>query len=218
MPVAYETISATRISNLASAVLFRTRKPSDYGAADNPVPGGTDPLHGTAEITDAIKVIDREVSGVIKSTRGHRLWRLFFEQVAVTDGQEVADVPIGGVLIDTQPGKKVAPDVLTRYKRNKLSLSDVTGYYSWHGGIFSFIGAAALIDVVKVPSSGFPLTPIDCEGAVYFGVMASVFPKDGKFTEAQANFASLYKASIEAIKLGGDGEKMPQVEIAGFGG
>lgn len=218
MVVAYETISATRISALARSVLFTTRKPADYGGADNVVPGGTDPLHSTGEITDAIKVIDREVSGAIKSTRGHRLWRLFFEQAAVTDGQEVADVPLGGVLIDDKPGKKVPPDVLRRYKNNNLSLSTATGYYSWHGGIFSFVGTAALIDVIKVPAAGFPLTPIDCEGAVYFGVMAAVFPKDGKFTEAQANFASLYKASIEAIKLGGDGEKMPQVEIAGFGG
>lgn len=190
-------LTRTSIKLLITANLHLT--PGSYTTVSN----STDPNYQDQEISDAIDVADEAVVGVILDTPGHRSRSQYRKLISIVNGGEILKAFEGGVLIDATPGKPTDPATLTVLQTDNLSLTTTKGFYNISGGIFTFTGTSAQIEVVdptvSAGSSGL-LCPDEYQHAVVAGALSILYTKDGTNVEAANHYTNQYVAMLKMIR------------------
>lgn len=173
--------------------------PGSYTTVSN----STDPNYQDTEIDNAIEVADEAVVGAILDTPGHRSRSQYRKLVSIANGGEILKAFEGGVFIDGTPGKPVSSATLTGIQEDNLSLTTGTKYFNISGGIFTFTGSSAQVEVVDsstiTPGSSGLLSPDEYQHAVLAGALSILWTKDGTNIEAANHYTDQYVAMLKMI-------------------
>lgn len=190
-------LTRASIKLLITANLHLT--PGGYTTVSN----STDPNYQDQEISDAIDVADEAVVGAILDTPGHRSRSQYRKLISIVNGGEILKAFEGGVFIDSTPGKPVDPATLTVLQTDNLSLTTTKGFYNISGGIFTFTGTSAQIEVVdptvSAGSSGL-FCPDEYQHAVVAGALSILYTKDGTNVEAANHYTNQYVTMLKMIR------------------
>lgn len=210
----YTAIDPTRLKSMAKAVHLATRQAEGgtYGTVQ-------DAVRFSNEYDDAIIGADAAVYAAIMDNKEHRYRMLFVqEEIISTSGDTIAGEFVGGVRIIVSgisySGIEVPPDVITQLALQKPSYGDGTtnldkGYYALRGQKIYFIGNSAAVEVIPQVPGSFPVTPIDYESLVFFGLMASITPREAEYVEVANHYANLWAQGLDMIRQNVSSDRVP---------
>lgn len=206
MPPTYTKIDVDRITGIAKAVHLATRQAQNdaYNASTF-----QDKIRYNQEYLDAAKSADAFIYAAIIGNKRHRYRSLFYEKQVVASGDELPNEFTGGVEVQIggtyYGGSEQLPDVPGTLSAKKPNYGGVSttldqGYYGIRGNQIYFTGGAARVEFCPIVPGSFPMTPVDYELAVLYGVLAITSPSEGAFIEMANHYGTLWGKALDAIK------------------
>lgn len=165
--------------------------------------------HPAGEITDAIRLADNQIAGLILATPNHPQRAKYLSDtvptaINVSGGLIPKHIgPVGSVWVGGKAATRLKRGEIQQLIDNPLGLKTISAYYDIVGERLYFVGGpSALIDICILPDNGATLnTPSEYFNGVVALALAYLFGKEGAEMDAAAHFKALADTCMELIKM-----------------